>query len=127
VKKVAPNRRSECLGRALSGHGRIGEAIQVLEADLQRSNNAWGALGYAYTQAGRREEARNSQTGWQRDPLVHAMTFAGLGDKDRSLEALKRMAPMGPFRVGRALTFPELALRGDPRVKALQEKVGLPG
>jgi hypothetical protein len=37
------------------------------------------------------------------------------------------MAPLGPFRIGRALTFPELALlRGDPRVKALRKKVGLP-
>ena len=55
------------------------------------------------------------------------MTFAGLGDKDRTLEALERRAPLGPFRVGRALTFPELALlRGDPRVKALRKKAGLP-
>jgi hypothetical protein len=31
------------------------------------------------------------------------------------------------LRIGRILTFPELALlRGDPRVKALRKKVGLP-
>jgi hypothetical protein len=30
-------------------------------------------------------------------------------------------------RIGRALTFPEFAfVRGDPRVRALRKKVGLP-
>ena len=120
------NARSECLGRALLGRGRIGEAIQLLEADLDRIN-ASGVLGYAYARAGRRKEAEELAAGWQGDPFVQAKIFAGLGDKDRTLEALERMAPMGPSRVGRALTFPELALlRGDPRVKALRKKVGLP-
>jgi tetratricopeptide (TPR) repeat protein len=123
----SPNRKSQCLGRALSGQGRIGEAIQILEADLARGQVDSGVLGNAYGRAGRREEAEKLAAGWQDDPLVHAMTFAGLGDKDRTLQALERMAPLGPFRIGRALTFPELALvRGDPRVKALRKKVGLP-
>jgi TolB-like protein/Flp pilus assembly protein TadD len=127
-EKLAEHRdRSECLGRALLGRGRIGEAIQTLEADLQRSVIASGALGYAYARAGRREEAEKLTAGWQGDPLGQAMIFAGLGDKDRTLEALERMAPLGPFRVGRALTFPEIALlRGDPRLKALRKRVGLP-
>jgi hypothetical protein len=55
------------------------------------------------------------------------LTFAGLGDKDQTFEALDRMTSLGPFRIGRVLTFPEFALlRGDPRVKALRKKVGLP-
>jgi hypothetical protein len=53
--------------------------------------------------------------------------FAGLGDKKRTLEALERMAVVGPVRMGSILSNPELALlRGDPRLKALREKVGLP-
>jgi hypothetical protein len=37
------------------------------------------------------------------------------------------MAVLGSFRLGRALTFPEFALlRGDPRLKGLRKKVGLP-
>jgi hypothetical protein len=37
------------------------------------------------------------------------------------------MVPQGPVRLGRNLTYPEFALiRGDPRVKALRKKVGLP-
>jgi hypothetical protein len=37
------------------------------------------------------------------------------------------MTVLGPVKVGRILTFPELDLiRGDPRVKALRKNVGLP-
>jgi hypothetical protein len=56
-----------------------------------------------------------------------ALIFAGLGDKERTLEALDRMTVLGPFRVSRALTFPELDLiRGDPRSTALRKRVALP-
>ena len=55
------------------------------------------------------------------------MIFAGLGDKERTLEALDRMAVVGPVRMGAILSNPELALlRGDPRLKTLRKKVGLP-
>jgi hypothetical protein len=55
------------------------------------------------------------------------MVFAGLGDKERTLEALDRMTVVGPVRMGWILSNPELALlRGDPRLKALRKKVGLP-
>jgi hypothetical protein len=55
------------------------------------------------------------------------LIFAGLGDKDRTLEALDRVAPLGAARIGRALNDPEFTLvRGDPQVKALRKKVGLP-
>ena len=43
------------------------------------------------------------------------------------LDALDRATVLGPVRIGRALATPEFALiRGDPRVKALRRKVGLP-
>jgi tetratricopeptide (TPR) repeat protein len=114
--------RSECLGRARLGQGRIGEAIQVLAATTNR-----GYLGYAYARAGRREEAEKVAADVSPNPFNQALVFAGLGDKDRTLEALDRMTVLGPFRIGRALTFPEFALlRGDARVKALRNKVGLP-
>jgi hypothetical protein len=82
-------------------------------------------LGYAYARIGRREEAEKMAIGT--DAFNQAMIFAGLGDKERALEAMERSAAAGPFRVGRRLTWPELALiRGEPRVKALPTKVGLP-
>ena len=61
------------------------------------------------------------------NPWTQALIFAGLGDKERTFEALDRMTVLGPVRVGRDLMYPELDLiRGDPRVKALRKKVGLP-
>ena len=114
--------KSQCLGRARLGQGRIDEAIQVLATADNR-----GYLGYAYARAGRREEAEELATAMPRNNFNEALIFAGLGDKDRTFEALDRMTQLGPFRVGRMLTFPELALlRGDPRVKDLRKKAGLP-
>ena len=114
--------------RALMLQGKAAEAIPILEAlylgHLSVSNS--GELGYAYARAGRRAEAeRVAASQWR--PIEQAKIFAGLGDKDRTLAALSRAAPLGPLRIGRALTFPEFGLlRGDPRVKDLRRKVGLP-
>ena len=84
-------------------------------------------LGYAYARSGRREEAEKLAIDLSPRPLQQALVFAGLGDKDRTLEALGRMAVVGPVRMGSILSLPELALlRGDPRLKALRKKVGLP-
>jgi hypothetical protein len=61
------------------------------------------------------------------NPFQQALIFAGLGNKERTLNAIERMAAFGPVRLGRDLTYPEFALaRGDPQVKALRKKVGLP-
>jgi Flp pilus assembly protein TadD len=120
------------LGRARLGQKRIHEAIQILETALNRGvkegSEVWGVLGYAYGRAGRREDAlRLAASIPSRNPFNKALILAGLGDKDRTFEALDLAAASGPTRIGRALTFPELALlRGDPRVKALRKKVGLP-
>jgi hypothetical protein len=56
-----------------------------------------------------------------------ALIFAGLGDKERTFEALDRMTSLGPQRTGIYLNLPELALlKDDPRLKAFRKKVGLP-
>jgi len=115
------HQRSECLGRVRVGQGRIGEAIQALAAVGNR-----GYLGYAYARAGRREEAEKVVAEVSPNPFNQALVFAGLGDRDRTLDALERMEVLGPVRIGRALTFPEFAfVRGDPRINALRRKVGL--
>ena len=86
-----------------------------------------GYLGYAYARAGRREDAEKVAAEIAPNPFNQALVFAGLGDRDRTLDALERMAVLGPVRIGRALTFQEFAfVRDDPRVKALRKKVGLP-
>ena len=122
--------RGGCLGRARYGQGRMDEAIQILATAVNQGAPAGdavrGFLGYAYARAGHREEAEKLAAA-AATPFNQALTFAGLGDKDRTFDALDRVTVLGPFRMGRALTYPEFALlRGDPRVKALRKKVGLP-
>jgi hypothetical protein len=63
----------------------------------------------------------------QRNLVAQAEIFVALGDRDRAFEALERAIPLGPVRIGRDLTYWGFApLRGDPRVKALRKKIGLP-
>jgi TolB-like protein/tetratricopeptide (TPR) repeat protein len=114
--------RIECLGRVRLAEGRTEQAIQILvEARLPR----W--LAYAYGRAGRRKEAESLATPEKGRLVQRVLAYAGLGDKDRTFDALDRMTVLGPVRLGRTLTFPELAfLRGDSRLKTLRKKVGLP-
>jgi tetratricopeptide (TPR) repeat protein len=113
---------TECLGRARLAQGRNDEAIQILSTAKDPRY-----LGYAYGRAGRRREAERLAAAVGPNAFSQALIFAGLGDKDRALEALDRLAALGAARIGRALNSPEFArLRGDPRVKALRKKVGLP-
>src|SRR5215510_13415337 len=88
----------ECLGRARLGQGRIDEAIQIFATEtLPRY------LGYAYGRAGRRAEAEKLAAAAAPNAFTQALVFAGLGDKDRTLEALDRVASLGAVRIGRAL------------------------
>ncbi len=115
--------RNMCLGRALVGQRKTEEAIRIFTKSNARSER--GFLGYAYALSGRREEAQKLLVGLP--PVQQAVIFAGLGDKDRTLEALGRTTRVGPVRLGSVLSLPELALlRGDPRLKALRKNVGLP-
>jgi hypothetical protein len=85
-----------------------------------------GFVGWAYARSGRRDEAEKLAAANGTHPNQQAVIYAGLGDKDRTFEALERMAPEGPGRIGQYLTYPELSiLHGDPRLKALRKKVGL--
>src|SRR5262245_38680199 len=121
--------RSTWLARARLGQGRIQEAIHLLVDRMEQGVNSpdiKGFLGYAYGRAGRRDEAEKFAAPDQR-PFTQALTFAGLGDKERTLDALERMAVLGPVRLGRDLTYPEFDLvRGDPRLKAIRKRLGLP-
>jgi TolB-like protein len=114
-----------CTARVRLGQGNSSEAIQLLfEEDDNPARR--GFLGYAYARAGRRDEAEKmaAASGYANEK---ALIFAGLGDKERTLEALDQMAIVGPQRIGIYLNVPELSwLRGDPRLKAFRKKVGLP-
>jgi len=61
-----------------------------------------------------------------RNPCHQALAYIGIGDKDQAIEALRRMAALGPVRMGLALAVPELdSIRNDPRIRALRKEVGL--
>ena len=125
--KVLPSEKvlGQCVGRVMLGQGRIKEAIQFFTANPDPTDPG-AFLGHALGRAGRREEAEKLAAGTT-NPWTQALIFAGLGDKERTFEALDRMTALGPVRVGRDLCYPELdMIRGDPRVKAVRKKVGLP-
>lgn len=122
--------RGEWLARARIGGGRTQEAIGILNDLLQRGDDPLhtvrGFLGYAYGRAGRRDEA-DKLAAEDLIPYDRALIFAGMGDKERTLQALAGMAVLGPVRLGRDLTYPEFDLvRGDPRLAALRKSIGLP-
>ena len=52
-------------------------------------------LGYAYGRAGRREEAEKLAAAVTPNAFSQALIYAGLGDKDRTLEALDRVSRLG--------------------------------
>lgn len=122
---------ADLLGRARYLAGKSAEAIHILEKSfnggvgITSGDEVRAYLGYAYARAGRRDDAEKMAIGT--NPFNQAVIFAGLGDKERALEAMERSAAAGPVRVGRKLTWPELALiRTDPRMIALRKKLGLP-
>ncbi|MBK5290146.1 MAG: tetratricopeptide repeat protein, partial [Acidobacteriia bacterium] len=123
--------RNVCLAQAQFGRGKVGEAIQILEPAYRRGlvegSPILSYLGCAYARTGRRGEAEKIAAVSSFNPFNQAAIFACLGDKDRTFESLDRAAVVGPFRMGRILTSPEYdLLRGDPRLAALRNRVGLP-
>jgi hypothetical protein len=76
---------------------------------------------------GRRAEAVTLAVEHNESPSNVATIYASLGDKDRTFEALERVAVVQPHHLGRILINPEMALlRGDPRLTALRARFGLP-
>jgi TolB-like protein/Flp pilus assembly protein TadD len=120
--------RDVCLARAMFAKGNSAQAIQLLAnaSDALRNPESRGFLGYFYARAGRRDDAARLAAR-STYPNEQALIFAGLGDKDRTFEALDRMQSLGAQRVGIHLNYPEItsSLRGDPRLRALYQKIGL--
>jgi TolB-like protein len=123
------------LGRALMFAGRLPEAVLMLEKldghhlgrakAVQVRRPPW--LAQAYVMTGRRAAAETmvAQAGDSFSDL--AIIYAALGDKDRTFDALERMAVVQPHHVGDILINPEMVvLHGDPRLTALRERFGLP-
>jgi tetratricopeptide (TPR) repeat protein len=123
------------LARALMFAGRPAEAIVLLEKLDGRHLGLAGKeklptparLAQAYVMTGRRAEAEKLAVEYEDSPNNLAIVYAALGDKDRTFEALERMAVVQPHRVGLLLMYPEMALlRGDPRLAPFRKRLGLP-
>ena len=119
----ASNHARAVFARALFQRGEKAEAISRLEQLGRGSHNF---LGYAYGATGRRAEAEALAAENKGRPDRLVLIYSGLGDRDRTLEALDRMAAERDPRVGIYLTYPELAfIRDDPRLPAFRRKLGL--
>jgi len=120
--------RTQCLGRSLEGEGRHDEAVRLLTGDpaLSRNPQTRGFLGYALARSGRRDDAERmaNATAFANE---QALIFAGLGDTQRTLDALGRMSALGAQRLGGYLNYPEMAaLHGHPQLVVLRRQAGLP-
>jgi serine/threonine protein kinase/tetratricopeptide (TPR) repeat protein len=113
------------LGEALMLSGRANEALGIFE----NSENEFfpGFLAYLYAVTGRRAEAEALAAKHPEAPSTRMFIYAGLGDKDRTFEALERMAAVNWFRAASWMIRPEMAvLRGDPRVADLRRRLRVP-
>jgi TolB-like protein/DNA-binding winged helix-turn-helix (wHTH) protein/cytochrome c-type biogenesis protein CcmH/NrfG len=110
--------------RAMWFKGEHKEAIAIFE---QLGMGARGFLGYAYGSIGRRREAEEIAA--EQDPTSvrhQALIYAGLGEKDRVLEALEKLVATHDQIVDLYPLFPELALmRDDARMKEFRHKRNL--
>ena len=121
--------RAGCWAHDLWRQGKYDEAIAILEPVWSGHLLQPGAqaLGMAYAKAGRRDDAIRIAQGLPR-LASKAQIFAALQDKDRTLALLDQMTAMGPARMGRDFLLSEnfAFLRGDPRLKDIRKKAGLP-
>src|SRR5215472_8346250 len=107
------------------------EEQAVALADVPQNQSA---LAYAYTLAGRSDEARRilrqkfeeASKRQYVDPGYFALTYFALGDKDRAFELLDQAyQDRSALMVNLNLPYND-PMRSDPRYTALVKKVGLP-
>jgi serine/threonine-protein kinase len=111
------------LGRALYLSGRFDEARTVLSERARES----GYMGYLLARSGHRQEAETLAAKNPDAVSRNMLIFAGLGDKNRTYEALVRTAEINWWRAATWLHRPEMVLlRDDPRMPALRKRLGLP-
>jgi eukaryotic-like serine/threonine-protein kinase len=100
-----------------------GERAEALELFERHSVGRPGVRGYIHAINGRRAEAESIAAQFDHFPHRQAEIFGLLGDEDRALEALERLAALNPARAAAFLNHPELGLRGDPRAEAFRRRL----
>jgi TolB-like protein len=118
--------KNSCIG-TLVRRGKGSDVIQTYGARSDNPNPVEAALACAYLRAGRRDDAEKAAN---LSGVYRTVAFACLGDKDRVFESFDSNAAIGPIRIGWFLLRADREnpglLRGDPRLRALRKKVGLP-
>lgn len=86
-----------------------------------------GVNGWIHAIEGRRQEAERIAAGFDHLPQRQAEIFGLLGDADRALAALERLARVNPARAANELTRLEAtSLPDDARVEAFRRRLGFP-
>jgi tetratricopeptide (TPR) repeat protein len=115
---------------ALLFNGERAEALERLEEWVGRPGGLPGrpgVRGYIHAINGRRAEAEAIAAQFDvQFPQRQAEIYGLLGDKDRALEALERLAALNPGRAATFLNHPEIGLRDDPRAEAFRRKLRFP-
>lgn len=136
IREVAPDfspaRQSPSL--ALSREGLHEEAIREYKEFLDRaelSPRSDPMLAYLYAVAGRKEKAKKIlEAAAQQDtanPVLIAMAYGGLGDKDRAFVWLEKAYQRHhPYLVWIEPWIDFDSLRSDPRFRSLERRMGLP-
>jgi tetratricopeptide (TPR) repeat protein len=79
---------------------------------------------YVLAVLGRDEEAKALLAQNSRVDARHLLVYAGLGDRERAFDALRRAAALDPWRAVTWMQRPEMALlRGDPRYDEIRTQL----
>jgi hypothetical protein len=120
------------IGRGLAMEGSFPQALAEFDLATQKyGRQPWilGRMGYTMARAGRTAQARAiiEELGGIEGLGVHsAFVYAGLGDRQRSLDALELAFRQGSVDLDFMAVDPMLAgLRAEPRFLALKRRMGL--
>jgi tetratricopeptide (TPR) repeat protein len=106
--------------------GEQAEALAEFE-EFSQNGTRLGVVGWIHAINDRRGAAEAIAAGLDHLPQRQAEIYGLLGDTDRVLEALERLAVSNPIRAGFELVHPAVGLkRDDPRVKDFRRRLGFP-
>jgi len=123
------------LGLAYAGKGQFSDAIAHFTnaSQMKCRTLLHGQMGYCYARAGRIDEAQRElanltfrSEGAYVSPVTFACIFAGLDDKEKTLDALEQAVSTHDTSLPLQLLGREFdSLRNEPRFVALQQRIGL--
>ena len=123
------------LGLAYAGKGQFTDAIAHFTnaSQMKCRSLLHGQMGYCYARAGRTDEAQRelASLGIRSEenyvsPVSFASIYAGLEDKEKTLEALEQAVALRDTSLPLQLLGTEFdSVRQDPRFLALRQKIGL--